>query len=438
MNIHRFFKLKYQHIRKKLRIWWNMKLFRLFLTIGKPHLAQQYFNRIPFPGNIRDESDFALRERKIWDKYLDPEGNLRLVTWKSALTFMLKLFIGIALGVLLISTIYNQQTRINRLQEKNKQLASQPIPKEVPRPLPESTPEKLPEGAQQLKLNRGGTIAVDMKTPPLHSGQRLYLPVVIRGQKGRVFYLPEERFAGQTIPLDNGRQARKFLLPEDKIIYYGYSTEPSPSGGEWLEPDKFKAWSVPRQKGPMVLPQGELARQLRSRPHPASELIQNIPKDTPVELLELAPISSIVSNFVWMKVKYQDESGKPVQGWIAAIELGKKLIEPESQANILKIAADKMLSFRSQPSTKASRLPGMNFLLRDDKVKFLEFAPLPDLLSESYFMVRVEYKDDQTKEPYIGWIAAAVIIKHMVTAIEETSKHNDEPIKQENSSEEGS
>lgn len=438
MNTHSIFKLKYQHIRKRLRIWWNMKLFRLFLTIGKPLLAQEYFNRIPFPGNIRDDSDFAARERKIWDKYLDPEGNLRLVTWKSSLTFMLKIFMGIGLGVILISTVYNQQTRINRLQDKNKELASKQIPKKVPKPPPGSTPGKPPEGTQNLKLNSGGAIAVDMKTPPLYSGKRLYLPVVIKGQKGKVFYIPEDNFTGESISLDNGRQARKFILPDDKIIYYGYSTEPSQVGGIWMEPDKFAEWSAPRQKGPMVLPQNELARQLRSKPDSTSGLIQNIPKDKPVELIEFAPIYSITSDFVWIKVKYTDESGKQVEGWTAAIALGKKFIEPESQSNTLKIAANKTLSFRTQPSTKASKLPGKNALLRGDKVEFLEFASLPDVLSENYFMIRVEYKDDQTKETYIGWIAAAVIITKMVENVDETSQNNDKPIKEENSSKKGS
>lgn len=415
-----------------------MKLFRLFLTIGKPLSAQKYFNRIPFPGNIRDKSDFAVRERKIWDKYLDPEGNLRLVTWKSSLTFMLKTFMGIGLGVILISAIYNQQIRINRLQEENKELASKKIPKEVPQRPPEPIPEKLPEGTQNLKLNSGGAIAVDMKTPPLYPGKRLYLPVVIKGQKGKVFYIPEDNFTGESILLDNGKQARKFILPDDKIIYYGYFTEPSQVGGEWMEPDKFAEWSAPRQKVPMVLPQNELARQLRSKPDSTSALIQNIPKNKPVELLEFAPISSITSNFAWVHVKYADETGEQVEGWTAAISLGKKFIEPENQSNTLKIAANKTLSFRTQPSTKASKLPAKNVLLRGEKVEFLEFASLPEVLSENYFMIRVEYKDDQTGETYIGWIAAAVIIDKMVKYIDETSQNNDKPIKEENSSEKGS
>jgi hypothetical protein len=421
-----------QHLRNKLRTWWNVNLFQLFLTMGKPLVAQKYFNRVPLPENIRDRADFAAKERRIWQRYLDQEGNLRLITWKRTLIFMLKSVALTGLTFGLIITIFDQVVRIKELKAENKALTSRVITGPVAKPHSEPVAEQPPAGTQKMELTTGKAAAVYTRKQPIFTGKRLYLPIFINEEKDYIFYLSQDYFTGESISLDNGRQARKFLLPGNNAIYYCYSLESSEPGGEWLEESEFTAQKALLPRGPQLLPQDNLARQLRSKPDDVSILIQTIPKDKPMEFIKFAPISSISSGYTWMQVKYTEQDGNPVEGWIAAISLTKRYVKPDNQSDTLKVVASKKLSFRTEPNTGASRLPGKTHLFPGDKVKFLKFAAFIEVFSGDYLMIQVEYKDSQANKIYVGWIAAAQINKKLIKTIEEMPTGNLKPTKQEN------
>ena len=83
--------MKFKSLYNGLKLRWNITTFRLCVSIGMAPWAKHFLERIPLPEHALEESTFQSEEQKLWKKYIDLDGNLRLITWKGLFTPLLKM-----------------------------------------------------------------------------------------------------------------------------------------------------------------------------------------------------------------------------------------------------------------------------------------------------------------------------------------------------------
>jgi hypothetical protein len=388
----------------RLKLRWNLFRFRFAAGSGKPVSAQKFLNRIPLPDCAMDKAAFRTLEKKLWRKYVDRDGNLRIITWGTIFSSLLKTVIGIVMVAALVWGAYHLIAFFN--QYKELELKVETLRKFQP---------DIKTG-EEFRLLDGKVVLVDMQYRPVFTDSGVFLPIpVLKDEESHLFYLPGKEFSGELLSLADGRIARKFFLADGKILSYVYNPKGAGIKGTWLEQSQLAQLNDAMKSGNVFIVREGLAAQLRDRPLESAKPISKISEAKKLIFLGFAPISSISSNFIWVQLKYLDDHGKNYQGWMAAVSIVKPYVEVESDLDTLKVVA-KTLSFREEPSTKAARIPGIQFLKKGAEVEFLDFAPLPGILSSTYAMIQVKYQHESGKD-YTGWIAAGKIKEKFIGKI---------------------
>ncbi|NIM16363.1 MAG: hypothetical protein GTO45_30570 [Candidatus Aminicenantes bacterium] len=395
----------------RLRLWWNLFWFRFAAGRAKPVSAQKFLNRIPLPDSAADKGAFQAEEKKLWRKYVDQDGNLRLITWGNIFSSLLKTVIGIVVIAVLAWGAYHL---IAALKEYN-ELKSKA--KTVHKFQPDT------DTGKEFKLLNGKSIVVDMKHSPIFLDKRVYLPVpVLKGEESHLFYFPGKKFSGELISLADGSLVRNFLLTDGNTFSYLYNPKKAKAEGTWLQEPQFAELKTAIKTGKVFFVKEGKAVELRSKPRESAKPILKIPNGQRVIFVRFAPISSIASKLVWVQVRYPAGPGKDHQGWMAAVSIMQPFVEAELGPNTLKII-NPALSFRKTPSTHAAKIPGVNKLKKGTKVEFLKFAPLANILSSKYAMIQVRYTH-KPGEDYTGWIAAGKISEKFIGKIDVPKKES--------------
>jgi hypothetical protein len=390
----------------RLRRLWNMFRFRFAAGRGKPELAQKVLYRIPLPESGTNKAHFWAEEKKSWKKYVDQEGNLRLVTWKNVFGSLVKAIIGAAIVIAFVWGAYSLTTTFITLKAKS-----------VYPFQPDTSTGK------ELHLINDDSIVVDLSHQPLFFNKRLYLPVLILKEgRSTLFYIPDTQFSGEWVALGDGSTARTFFLNDGKTLSYLYNPKGKDTNGTWLDDSQLTALKTAQESRRLfVFEKGE-AKELRSEPKESAKSLFKIPGGERFIFLGFAPISSIVSKFVWVEVRYLSGPGNDHQGWMTALSIERPFVEVSSDpgSNILKII-NNSLSFREAPSTDAAQIPEIQRFKRGETAAFLKFASLADILSSQYVWIQVSY-NHSTGEVYTGWLAAGKIKETFIHTMDMSKK----------------
>lgn len=389
---------------RALQLSWNLFRFRFSAGRGKAQSAQKFLNRLPLPTLVADQAAFHAEEKKLWRKYVDLEGNLRLLTWGNIFSFLLKTVIGFAVVAVLVWAAYFLNITFMELKAKSFH------------PFQPDT-----DTGEELKLINGESIMVDLRHKPEFSDKSLCLPVVILKEgKSNLFYIPAEQFPGELISLSDGSQVREFLTTNGKAVSYLYNLEKMEAKGTWLGKDQLVNLKTAVKSGTLFAVDDGKAVELCSGPQSSVESILKIPGGEQIIFIHFAPLSFISSKFLWVEVRYLHGPGKDYLGWIPAVSIVQPYLEEEPGSNTFKII-NPTLSFRQAPSTHAGLTPGMRYLKTEARVEFLKFAPLENILSSKYMMIQVRYTNKSGKV-YTGWIAAGQIKEKFIGKIDASKK----------------
>lgn len=390
----------------RLRRSWNMFRFRFAAGRGKPELAQKVLYRIPLPDAGTNKAHFWAEEKKSWKKYVAQEGNLRLVTWKNVFGSLVKAIIGAAIVITLVWGAYSLTLTFVTLKAKS-----------VHPFQPDTSTGK------ELQLINDDSIVVDLSHQPLFFNKRLYLPVLILKEgRSALFYIPDAQFSGEWVALGDGSTARTFFLNDGKTLSYLYNPKEKDTKGTWLDDSQLTALKTAlTSKRLFVFDKGK-EKELRSKAQESAKSLFKIPGGERFIFLGFAPISSIVSKSVWVKVRYLAGPGKDYQGWMTAFSIEQLFVEgaSDSGSNTLKII-NPVLSFREAPSTRAAQIPEIQRLKRGEKAVFLKFAPLADILSSKHIWIQVRY-NHTTGEVYTGWLSAGKINETFIHTMDLSKK----------------
>jgi hypothetical protein len=388
-----------------------MFCFRFAAGRRKPELAQKVLQSIPLPDAGINEANFLAEEKKSWKEYVDQEGNLRLITWKNLFASLLKAAIGIAVVTALVWGAYSLTITFITLEAKS---------------VHPFQPDTIT--GKEFQLITHDSIAVDLRHPlVVFSNKRLFLPtLILKEGRNSLFYIPDNQFSGEWISFSDGSAVRKFLLKDGKTLSYLYNPEEEETKGNWLNDSQLTALKTAlASKRLFVFNKGK-AKELRSEPQKSAKSLFKIPVGERFIFLRFAPISSIVSKFLWVKVRYLAGPGKDYQGWMTALSIEQPFVEEElkpdsgSGSNTLKVI-NPVLSFREAPSMRAARIPEIENLKKGAKVAFLKFAPLANILSSQYMMIQVRYKHT-TGKVYTGWLSAGKIKKTFINTMDMSKK----------------
>jgi len=383
----------------RTRLWWHLFRFRFALGRGKPLLAYKFLDRIPLPDAAVDKAAFQAEEETLWGRYVNRDGNLRLVTWGNIVSTLLKTLIGLVVIAGLLWGVYH----LAAFYKEYKELRSKS------RPAPKFQPD-IKTGKEFKLLDGKSMMIVDMAHSPVSSDKTVYLPVpVLDGGKSHLFYLPDKKFAGKPDHMTDGGIARTFTLADGQALSYVYYPGEPGTAGTWLDqPQRTELKAALKSGNVFFVPEGQ-GLELRSESWEKAKPVVKIPGGTRLIFVGFAPVSSLKSKFVWVQVKYPASPGQYRQGWLPAVSLEKTFVKEGNEPGILEITAG-ILSFRDAPSQSAARIPGVINLTRGASVEFLKFAPLANILSSKYAMIQVKYAHKPGKN-YTGWIYAGKKIK---------------------------
>jgi hypothetical protein len=380
--------------------------FRFAAGRGKPELAQKVLYRIPLPDAGTNKALFWAEEKKSWKKYVDQEGNLRLVTWKHVFGSLVKAIIGAAIVFALVWGAYSLTLAFITLKAKS-----------VHPFQPDTSIGK------ELQLINDDSIAVDLSHQPLFFNKRLYFPVhILKEGRSTLFYIPDTQFSGESISFSDGSTARTFFLNDGSTFSYLYNPREKDTNGTWLDDSQLRALKTVQESRRLFVSKKGEAKELRSEPKEAAKSLFKIPGGERFIFLGFAPISSIVSKLLWVEVRYLSGPGKDYKGWMTALSIEQPFVEVSSDpgSNILTII-NNSLSFREAPSTDAAQIPEIQRFKRGEKVVFLKFAPLADILSSQHVWIQVRY-NHTTGAVYTGWLAAGKIKEKFIHTMDMSKK----------------
>jgi len=203
----------------KFKLLWNINVFRLLVSLGRAKWALKFFNRIPLPEPELDIADFQSKEKKLWGKYVDQQGKLRLITLKSFMISFLKFAATLAVIVVFVFTTYKLVALFYNLQGKVKSQQQQ---------LQQQTTK------QWFQLVNNDSVIVDVKYDPVFKGQQLFLPTITTyANTENVRYFSEDKFLKNYIIFQGGRFVKNFELCNGDVKSFYY---PINSGitGYWL------------------------------------------------------------------------------------------------------------------------------------------------------------------------------------------------------------
>ena len=404
-----------KYLNDRFKLWWNLTVFRFWVSIGKGQQAKKIMDRIPLPEQAADEAGFNGAERRLWGRYVDIEGNICPITWKSVFKTLLKVTAAVAIAVVLVRAGKELTGKISNLEYRLRNVTLTDLQK---------------DSEKKLMLESGQALAVDVTRKPVYVGGEFLLPVILPlDKRDTIFYYPAQRFAETIESLPDCRAAIKFMLTGNRPIYYVY-TPGTEAGGTWMGEEKMaveKAQVLPGS-GIWVLPQDKAARELHDQPSHDAPVTRVIPGEESVEFLRYAPISALAGKTLWLEVKYSiknHENGQCARGWIAAFTLQQlyiKIKSGEAGENYLEVTAN-TLSFRESPESGAPKIAALNEISRGEQVEFREIAPITNLLTSDFMLIRVRCTasgENKVKE-YEGWIAAGKIVKKSIAVTTETA-----------------
>ena len=407
--------MKFKSLYNGLKLRWNITTFRLCVSIGMAPWAKHFLERIPLPEHALEESTFQSEEQKLWKKYIDLDGNLRLITWKGFFTPLLKIAALGAAAFLLIIVSSNRAGKIIEPGVQQKKVSITDFQKNE-----EPT----------FKLSDNQSLVVDINRTPIFYHEELYLPVVFKmGSKEHVFYLPGKDFPGETGTLEDCRRVRKYVRTDGQSVYYVYSTG-SELSGTWMKETELAHLraSIEPGTGIMILPKDQLSRELRKEPARESELILTIPANTKVEFIQFAPIAAASSGLIWVQVKNTMESGKCFRGWIAVFALSQSYVKTVPGSNMIEVTDLDGLWFRDSDGNGRKEVDGVGNIPSGKQAKFLNFAPLSIILTLNQIKIQVQYTYTEnsavgSSKTVTGWVNAGKLSKKLIDSIEVLEKN---------------
>lgn len=314
-----------QKISDYLYLKWHLACFRFYLTVGKDERALKHLHSIPLSESETDDFDsFFHEEQKIWHKYKDKDGVLRIITFKRSLLFLLKTCLVIFMFYILILTLFKREKFFNEIAlsyDKGKSLIGA-VKEEI----------KALDDTKQFILKDGNDVTVSLTMNPMLEKNRFLIPTKnAKEGKDSTICIPIEKFVGKSFPFGENTYIRSFVNMKNDTTYFILSPDYSIKRGQ-IKQGMFQLLNnLTSPKKKIYEETNELVTltitsdiTVRDKPTNEGDPLGTLSAGKEVQFLQFGPISS---DKVWIYVNYKDSTEKSIKGWITAYSIKEQFVE---------------------------------------------------------------------------------------------------------------